>query len=102
MLYTTIFRALVMTAVAIIVGFSAFKEIKALLSFKKMPEFINAQSKPVITNSIVLTVLGIMPIFMSLLFWNNYLFFVFMLVSCLIGIETIFFIDDELHNIIGK
>lgn len=101
-MYATIFRVLVMVAVDIIVAFSLYKEIKALITIKKMPDFINAQSKPVVINSIVLTVLGILPVFMSLAFWNSYLFFAFLLISCLIGIENCFFIDEELHNIIGK
>lgn len=98
----TILKLLIMLIVDVIVGFSVYKEIKALIAIKKMPEIISVEGKPVITNSIILTVLSVITILMSLVFWNSYLFFAFLLISCLIGIENCFFIDEELHNIIGK
>lgn len=98
----TIIKVLVIIIVAIINGFAGYKELKALLSFKKMPDFINEQSKPVIMNSIVLIVMAIFLTVFSLAFWYSYIYFVLLLVGALTGIETCFFIDDELHDIIGK
>lgn len=89
-------------AVAIFVIYAVFKEVKVLLSFKKMPDFINNQSKPVIANSVVLTIVDILLTIMSFAFLGSYWFYVLLLVASLIAIETIFFIDDELHSIIGK
>lgn len=95
-------KMLIVGAVAMLVVYTVFKEIKVLLSFKKMPDFINNQSKPIIVNSIILTIVDILLSIMSFAFIGSYWFYVLLIVASLIAIETIFFIDDELHAIIEK